>query len=58
MKFHEVPVYLESKTVEIRKNSVVIETKEGRKEILANSVITSIVYVQVSDELEMISNYS
>lgn len=45
LRFHGVPVYLESKTVEIRESSVVIEMKEGEKEISADSVITSIGYV-------------
>lgn len=44
-KAHEVPVYLESKTTEIRENSVTVMTKNGKTvEIPADSVILSVGY--------------
>ena len=44
-KTNKVPVHLESKCVEIKKGSVVIENKNGeRQEIKADSVITAIGY--------------
>ena len=44
MRYYKVPVYLEAKTTEIKDGAVVIETKEGVKEIPADTVITSIGY--------------
>lgn len=44
-KAHEVPVYLESKTTEIRENGVTVMTKNGKTvEIPADSVILSVGY--------------
>jgi 2-enoate reductase len=42
LRFHKVPVYLESRTVEIRKDAVVIEGPEGKREIFADSVVNAI----------------
>lgn len=43
--YHKIPVYLESGVKEIRKDSVVVSTKNGDKTIQADSVITSIGYI-------------
>lgn len=45
MRYYKVPVYLEAKAKEIREGSVLLETKDGDKEIPADSVITSIGYL-------------
>lgn len=45
LRYHKVPVYLETKVKAIREGSVVLETKDGEKEIPADSVIKSIGYV-------------
>lgn len=45
LRYHKVPVYLETKVKAIRDGSVVLETKDGEKEIPADSVIKSIGYV-------------
>lgn len=45
LAFHKVPAYLESGVKEIKDGSIVIETKEGVKEIPADSVITSVGYI-------------
>lgn len=44
LAFHEVPVYLESTVQEIKENSVIIETKDGLKEIEADTVIGCVGY--------------
>ena len=44
LKFHKVPVYLEASLAEIKDGSVVINTKDGAKELPADSVITSVGY--------------
>ena len=44
MRYHKVPVYLETKITEIKASTIVIENKDGRREIPADSVITSIGY--------------
>ena len=44
LKFHDVPVYLESTVLEVTDTSVLIRTKDGNKEIAADTVITSIGY--------------
>lgn len=44
MRYHKVPVYLESQTKEIKESSIVIQTKNDTKEIPVDSVITSIGY--------------
>ena len=44
MRYHEVPVYLESQTVEITADTVVLDTPEGRVELPADTVICSIGY--------------
>lgn len=45
MRYYKVPVYLESKTKEIKDGSVVLETKDGEVEVAVDSVITSIGYI-------------
>lgn len=45
LTYYKVPSYLESSVTEIKDHTVVIETKEGKKEIPADSVITSIGYI-------------
>ena len=42
LKFHKVPVYLESKTIGIEGGKVDIETPEGRKKLDADSVVCAI----------------
>ena len=44
LEYHKIPVYLESQLKEIKDGSVVVNTKEGEKEIAADSVILSIGY--------------
>lgn len=48
MRYYKVPVYLESKTKEIKNGSIVLETKDGEIEIPVDSVITSIGYISGS----------
>ena len=43
-KWKQVPVYLESGCTEIKDGAVVISTKEGTKEVKADSVILAIGY--------------
>lgn len=45
IKYHEIPVYLETKTLEIKDDSIVVETNGEKTEIPADSVIISIGYV-------------
>ena len=45
LAFHKVPAYLESGVKEIKDGSIVIETKDGTKEIPVDSVITSVGYI-------------
>lgn len=45
LRYYKVPVYLESTLKEIKDGSVVIETKEGTKEINCDSVVLSVGYV-------------
>ncbi len=45
MRYYKVPTYLESSLKEIKDHSVVIETKEGIKEIPCDSAIVSVGYV-------------
>lgn len=45
LRYHKVPVYLESSLREIKEDRVIIQTKEGTKEILCDSTILSIGYV-------------
>jgi len=45
MRFHQVPVYLESTTEAISGESVRIRTPEGEKELPADTVIVSIGYI-------------
>lgn len=45
MRYYKVPVYLESKTKEIKEKSIVLETKDGEVEVAVDSVITSIGYL-------------
>ena len=44
LRFHKVPVHLESTLKEIKKDSIVIATKEGNLEIPCDSVILSVGY--------------
>ena len=44
MRYHEVPVYLESQTKQVTPTSVIIQTPEGTLELPADTVITSIGY--------------
>ncbi|WP_230399355.1 FAD-dependent oxidoreductase [Novisyntrophococcus fermenticellae] len=44
IRYHKIPVYLESSLVEIADKSIIIKTAEGTKTIEADSVITSIGY--------------
>ena len=43
--YKEVPVYLETKLVEVKDKSIVVATKEGSKEIPCDSVISSAGYI-------------
>lgn len=43
--YKEVPVYLETKLVEVKDKSIIVATKEGNKEILCDSVISSAGYI-------------
>ena len=45
MRYHKVPVYLETKTKEIKEGSIVLETKDGEVELPVDTVITSIGYI-------------
>ncbi len=45
IRYHKVPVYLESQVKEIKPGSVVISTKDGEKEIPCDSTILSVGYV-------------
>lgn len=45
LKFHQVPVYLKTKTLEINKDNIVIENEEGKQTIPVDSVITSIGFI-------------
>ncbi len=44
MRYHKVPVYLEAKTKELKNGCIVLEIKDGIKEIPVDDVITSIGY--------------
>ena len=45
VRFHKIPVYLESTLKEIRDGSILISTAEGTREIACDSVILSVGYV-------------
>jgi len=45
LRFHKVPVYLESGLAEIKDGAIIIDTKDGKKEIAADSVVTSVGYI-------------
>lgn len=45
IRYHKIPLYLESSVTEIWPNSVVLQTREGEKIVEADSVITSIGYI-------------
>lgn len=45
LAYHKVPAYVESSISEIRDGSIVIKTKDGVKELPADSVITSVGYI-------------
>ena len=45
LAYYKVPVYLESSARAIKEKSVVIKTKEGIREVDADSVIASVGYI-------------
>ena len=42
LRFHQVPLYLETKALEIRERSIVIENKDGRQELPADSFVSAV----------------
>ncbi len=62
IRYHKVPTYLESTLKEIKDGSVVIETKDGAKEIPCDSVVLSVGYVpnkplaEASDHVHIIGD--
>ncbi len=42
LKFHQVPLYLETKALEIKEHSIVIENSEGKQELEADSFVSAI----------------
>ena len=49
LKYHKVPVYLESKVKEIGSDSITVGTPEGIKTIPVDSVIASVGYAPLND---------
>ena len=45
IKYHEIPVHLETKTLEVKEASIVVEKNDQAEEIPADSVIVSIGYI-------------
>lgn len=45
LKFHQVPVYLKTKTLEVNQDNIVIENKDGKQKLPVDSVITSIGFI-------------
>jgi len=42
LRFHKVPLYLETKALEIKEGSIVIENNEGRQELEADSFVSAV----------------
>lgn len=42
LRFHNVPIYLETKAIEIRDGSIVIENTDGKQELEADSFVSAV----------------
>ena len=42
LRFHQVPIYLETKALEIREDSIVIENKDGQQRLPADSFVSAV----------------